>query len=210
MNVVDRGDQFHFLPDSDSLASGEELCAITRFDDGIGLPSSVEVTGLVDGELYTEKIPVTKVTEQADYLPRTWAKLQIDCLVADGADKNKAKIIELSKAMYVMSPFTSLLVLETEEMYKQFNVDRGRKDHWAMYPCPDEIRVVYEPDPSRGWWRAVQMALWFLVLVVAAGARSPFGRRRTTTVHDETLIDLTDAPPLASGVVGEDHERLFW
>jgi len=149
VNVVDRGERFQFLPDSDSLASGEELCAITRFDDGVGLPSSVEITGLVDGELYTEQIPVTKVTEHADYLPRTWAKLQIDRLIAEGAEKNKAKIIELSKAMYVMSPFTSLLVLETEEMYKQFNVDRGRKDHWAMYPCPNEIPVVYEPDPSR-------------------------------------------------------------
>nr|MBC8868299.1 FecR domain-containing protein [Planctomycetota bacterium] len=149
VNVVDRGERFQFLPDSDSLASGEELCAITRFDDGIGLPSSVEVTGLVDGELYTEKIPVAKVTEHADYLPRTWAKFEIDRMIADGAEKNKAKIIELSKAMYVMSPFTSLLVLETEEMYKQFNVDRGRKAHWALYPCPAEIPVVFEPDPSR-------------------------------------------------------------
>jgi len=149
VNVVDRDERFQFLPDSDSLASGEELCAITRFDDGIELPSSVEVTGLVDGELYSEEIPVAKVTERADYLPRIWAKLEIDRLVSDGAEKNKAKIIELSKAMYVMSPFTSLLVLETEQMYQQFNVDRGRKDHWAMYACPDEISVVYEPDTSR-------------------------------------------------------------
>ena len=85
------------------------------------------------------------VAEQADYLPRTWAKLEIDRLVADGAEKNKARIIELSKAMYVMSPFTSLLVLENEEMYAQYHVDRGRKDHWAMYACPERIPVVNEP-----------------------------------------------------------------
>ena len=52
--------------------------------------------------------------------------------------------------MYVMTPFTSLLVLENEAMYKQFKVDRGRKDHWAMYPCPAKIPVVYEPDPTLG------------------------------------------------------------
>ncbi len=63
--------------------------------------------------------------------------------------------------------------------------------------------LTYEQDASRGWWRAVQMLLWFVVLVVAAGARSPFGRRRASTVHDETLIDLTDAPPLTTGVAGE-------
>ena len=45
--------------------------------------------------------------------------------------------------MYVMSPFTSLLVLENEAMYKQFQVDRGRKDHWALYPAPQKIKVVY-------------------------------------------------------------------
>ena len=47
--------------------------------------------------------------------------------------------------MYVMTPFTSLLVLENEDMYTQYKVDRGRKDHWAMYPCPEKIPVVYEP-----------------------------------------------------------------
>ena len=60
----------------------------------------------------------------------------------------RSAIIELSKAMYVMTPFTSLLVLENEEMYKQYKVDRGRKDHWAMYPCPQKIPVVVEEDPS--------------------------------------------------------------
>ena len=58
--------------------------------------------------------------------------------------------------MYVMTPFTSLLVLENDDMYKRFNVDRGRKDHWAMYPAPEKIKVVFEPvegdagDPKKG------------------------------------------------------------
>src|SRR5262249_53091192 len=52
--------------------------------------------------------------------------------------------------------FTSLLVLENEEMYQQYKVDRGRKDHWAMYACPDKIPVVAEDadgqpiDPRKG------------------------------------------------------------
>src|SRR5207245_2855824 len=32
-----------------------------------------------------------------------------------------------------------------DDMYKRFNVDRGRKDHWAMYPAPATIKVVFEP-----------------------------------------------------------------
>ncbi|HSJ90840.1 MAG TPA: glycosyltransferase, partial [Ilumatobacter sp.] len=61
--------------------------------------------------------------------------------------------------------------------------------------------VSYVEDPSRGWWVAAQMVMWVLVLAVAAGARSPFARRRTTAVHDETLIDLDTEPPV--GVAGE-------
>src|SRR5262249_23601750 len=54
-----------------------------------------------------------------------------------------------SKAMYVMTPFTSLLVLENEDLYTQYKVDRGRKDHWAMYAAPQKIPVVYEPEPGQ-------------------------------------------------------------
>lgn len=61
--------------------------------------------------------------------------------------------------------------------------------------------VRYDEDPNRGWWVASQMILWVVVLIVAAGARSPFGRRRGPTVHDETLIDLGAEPPV--GVAGE-------
>jgi hypothetical protein len=62
-------------------------------------------------------------------------------------------------------------------------------------------RLGYAEDVNRGWWIASQMVLWLAVLVMAAGARSPFGRRRTATVHDETLIDFDTEPPL--GVAGE-------
>src|SRR5262249_32363085 len=71
---------------------------------------------------------------------------EIERLLAEDAAKHKQAIIELSKAMYVMSPFTSLLVLESEAMYQQYKVDRGRKDHWAMYDCPEKIDVVAEDE----------------------------------------------------------------
>ncbi|TDT17426.1 GT2 family glycosyltransferase [Ilumatobacter fluminis] len=53
-------------------------------------------------------------------------------------------------------------------------------------------RITYDRDESRGWWTATQLTLWFVVLVVAAGARAPFVRRRSGPAHDETLIDLDE------------------
>ena len=48
----------------------------------------------------------------------------------------------------------------------------------------------YERDQTRSWWLASQLTLWFVVFVVAVGFRASFVRRRATTAHDETLIDL--------------------
>ncbi len=144
----------HFLVDSPSICQGEEICAMTQLpipNPGAAprLPAALVVTGLLDGQPYRQEIPVAAVAGGANYLPRTWAKLEIDRMLAQNSAANEQKIVELSKAMYVMTPYTSLLVLENEDMYKEFKVDRGRKDHWALYPCPETIKVVYELDPTQ-------------------------------------------------------------
>ena len=61
----------------------------------------------------------------------------------------------------------------------------------------------YERDPSRSLWLAVQAVLWIAVLAVGVGAQASFVRRRAANVYDETLIDLTGAPPISVGVAGE-------
>ncbi len=142
-----------FLADGSMVCQGEELWAVARLaaDDGTPLPvpKSVTVRGTIEGRPFAQTLPVRDVAPGAGYLSRTWAKLEIDRLLAAGDAANRPRVVELSKAMYVMSPFTSLLVLENEAMYAQYKVDRGRKDHWAMYPCPPKIPVVYEPDPTQ-------------------------------------------------------------
>jgi ferric-dicitrate binding protein FerR (iron transport regulator)/tetratricopeptide (TPR) repeat protein len=154
VRVVDNGEKMPFLSDAYSLAQGEEICAMGRIDATAKLPKSLSITATLDGKAYVKVFEVKKVAAGAGYLPRTWAKLEIDRLLAAGGEKHKNTIIELSKAMYVMSPYTSLLVLETEEDYKRFKVDRGRKDHWALYrECESRIPngVVYEPVPGDVW-----------------------------------------------------------
>lgn len=152
LKVVDAAEKAVFLTDTIALAQGEEVAAMTRVEGDAPLPEKVVVSGKLDGKPFVRELPVRNVAPGANYLPRSWAKLEIDRLLADGAAKHQKTITALSMAMYVMSPFTSLLVLETEEDYKRFKVDRGRKDHWALYPCPDRIPVVFEPDPNQQAW----------------------------------------------------------
>ncbi len=68
---------------------------------------------------------------------------------------------------------------------------------------PGVGQVAYEQDATRGWWLTVQAVMWLLVLVVASGARSPFARRRTANVVDETLIVLDEPLNDQSYVAGE-------
>jgi hypothetical protein len=69
--------------------------------------------------------------------------------------------------------------------------------------APGSAVLSYERDASRSLWLAVQAVLWIAVLAVGVGSQASFVRRRSATVYDETLIDLTGAPPLAVGVAGE-------
>ncbi|MBW3540110.1 MAG: FecR domain-containing protein [Planctomycetes bacterium] len=145
LNIVDHVQNWKFLNVAENLAHGEELCALARAPQDTPLPESLAVQGLLDGRPVEWTVEVTGAADGAAYLPRTWARLEIDRLLSEDAAAHKQRIIELSQQMYVMSPYTSLLVLESEEMYQQYGVDRGRKDHWALYPAPDRIPVVYEP-----------------------------------------------------------------
>lgn len=150
VRVVDAAEKVAFRADVDALADGELLMAAARLPKGAEMPRKLIVSGLLAGERVTRELTVpNELASAGTYLPRAWAKLEIDALLADDGDKHKQRIIELSKQMYVMSPFTSLLVLENEAMYEQFKVDRGRKDHWALYPAPEKTPVVFEPDPDR-------------------------------------------------------------
>jgi len=143
--VADKAGQATFLAFTNMAAQGEEVCAVARVRSGEPLPEMVAVRGRLNGAAFARDIPVKGAKGNVGHLPRTWAKLEIERLLAEDALKNREAIVGLSKAMYVMTPYTSLLVLENEEMYQQYKVDRGRKDHWALYPCPEKVEVVYEP-----------------------------------------------------------------
>ncbi len=164
VEIRDAAGKVRFLAFNQAIAQGEEIVAVARVvadaasvgadskpmqaASATALPTAIVVKGTLDGKAFERTLPVKFARTKADYLPRTWAKLEIDRLLAANAAKHKDAIVALSKAMYVMTPFTSLLVLENEDQYTQYKVDRGRKDHWALYPLPANIPVIVEPDPD--------------------------------------------------------------
>ena len=137
-------------PSSSVLAAGETLTVTAMSDKS--LPSSIRFQGRVGTELVTKTADVKEAKTDAQYLPRLWAKRHIDELLkSDMSDKEE--IISLSKDFYVVTPHTSLIVLEDDAMYKEYDVQRGRKDHWASYDAPKTIEVIKEPlERNDRWW----------------------------------------------------------
>lgn len=66
------------------------------------------------------------------HLPRTWAQAEIAHLTQTRGAAAKDEIVALSKHYTVMSRHTSLIVLENDAMYREFNVVRAAKgtDKW--------------------------------------------------------------------------------
>ena len=152
------GELPRFLTLAETVVDGDEIVAVTRVGSAIGsthkgtrfaLPTQVRVVGNASGQRFEQVLPLGAARPDADYLPRIWARLEIDRLTASAPVKNRAAIVQLSRSMMVMSPFTSLLVLESDDMEKQYRVEGGRKDRWATYRCPERIDVVFEPLPGQ-------------------------------------------------------------
>lgn len=137
-------------PSSRLLAAGETL-SVTAMCAG-ELPAEVQFRGRIAGKPFETSVKVEGAKKGASYLPRLWAKRHIDELLKSSMS-SKEEIIALSRDFYVVTPYTSLIVLEDDAMYEQYGVERGRKDHWAEYDAPQQIEVVREPiDWNRWGW----------------------------------------------------------
>jgi len=138
-------------PSARALADGETLFVVGRTQGD--LPASLVLRGTVGSEPFARRYDLDCARTDGEFIPRLWAKRHIDELLKSGPE-HRGEVVRLSKHYYVMTPYTSLIVLENEKMYKEFKVERGRKDHWALYPAPKTIKVVKEPvDWSRwSWW----------------------------------------------------------
>ena len=141
-------------PSSRTLAAGETLSVVARC---ARQPATLTVTGKLNGKKWRVQTSLDKAQPQAEYIPRFWAKRHLDELLKSGPE-HKDEIVRLSKQYYVVTPHTSLIVLEDDAMYAKYQVERGRKDHWALYPAPKEIPVVKEPlnDRRWAWWGNLQ------------------------------------------------------
>ncbi len=110
------------------LAAGRQQLVLGRY-----LPGKAEAKGriLVTGTRNGEKLQFsTELTLPAadagnSFLPRFWARRRIEYLLSQGASEPvRAEIIDLSARFGIMTPYTSFLVLASDEERERYGLKR--------------------------------------------------------------------------------------
>ena len=116
-------------PDSlPNLPAGTQQILVGRY-----LPQGEEQAGeiVITGERGGERVSFNSRLKLADaetgnsFIPRLWARAHLDQLLEEGTSTLvQDQIIALSEEFHIITPYTSLLVLETDEDRERFGVKR--------------------------------------------------------------------------------------
>jgi ferric-dicitrate binding protein FerR (iron transport regulator) len=111
-----------------SVRAGQELLVAARLERE-DVRGDVVLRGVVAGQAFEQRYPVELTISRSAgnaFVPRQWASKTIEALELAGRGADVPRIVALSKGFGVMSRHTSLLVLESEAMFRAFGVDRAR------------------------------------------------------------------------------------
>jgi Mg-chelatase subunit ChlD len=114
-----------------TIRAGQEVLLVGRMDAD-RVQGDLVLRGTVAGRPFEQRYAVDLVPTEAAgnrFVPRLWAAQRIEQLQLSGRGEERARIVALSKAFGVLSRHTSLLVLESEAMFRAFRVDRREASH---------------------------------------------------------------------------------
>lgn len=111
-----------------NLSAGKQQILIGRYlPQGEDQTGEIVVTGQRGDETvrYASRISLADAEEGNSFVPRLWARAHLDQLLQQGSSQEiKDDIIALSEEFHIITPYTSLLVLETDEDRERFGVKR--------------------------------------------------------------------------------------
>lgn len=109
-----------------NLRLGQALTVVGRMAGFEG--GKIRIEGSLAGEPYRFVEPATlPASPNNPLVPRLWAERTISELSAEGSEAAERRIVSLSRRHQVLSPFTSLLVLEDDRMFAEFGIARSQR-----------------------------------------------------------------------------------
>jgi len=122
--LVAPGGAIVFPSTAATMFNGDEIVAVMKTPVDAQLPPSIKLTGKLYGKDYSQDVSLVAAVP-TDRVAQRWARQQL--AVLEAADGDKAEIVAMSTEFGVMSKYTSLLVLENDEAYKQYQIERKQQ-----------------------------------------------------------------------------------
>lgn len=114
-----------------NLAAGTQQIIVGRYlPTGDNQTGEMIVTGNRGGEpvRYAARVQLKGAENSNSFIPRLWARAHLDQLLQQGTSELvKDEIIGLSEEFHIITPYTSLLVLESDADRERFGVTRRYK-----------------------------------------------------------------------------------
>ncbi len=106
-----------------TLYEGDELTALIHTPAGEPAPTSVTLTGDVDGTPVRQEVTLASVADVRGVAQR-WAVYHLAAL--DDADAPREELVKASQELGVLSRVTSLLVLDSDLAYQKYKIERRK------------------------------------------------------------------------------------
>ncbi|MEI8381847.1 MAG: VIT domain-containing protein [Planctomycetota bacterium] len=111
-----------------NVAAGTQQILVGRYlPEGKDQSGEIVVTGMRGNEKvkYAAKVSLKDAEKGNSFIPRLWARAHLDHLLAQGTSSQvREDIIRLSEEFHIITPYTSLLVLESDADRERFGVKR--------------------------------------------------------------------------------------
>lgn len=111
-----------------NVPAGTQQIMLGRYlPEGKDQVGEVVVTGTLEGKpvRFSTRVALRDAEEGNSFIPRLWARMHLDSLLEQGTSTAvRDEIIALSEEYHIITPYTSLLVLETDADRERFRVKR--------------------------------------------------------------------------------------
>jgi Flp pilus assembly protein TadD/quercetin dioxygenase-like cupin family protein len=123
-----------FVSSAGKLSRGQEVTLLARTHHP--LPDSVTVSGELAGKPFSRSYRLSARTgRDYAYVPTLWARRYLSTLLGADLQRNRGVIIRLGVDYALMTPFSSFLVLESEDAYRRSGIQRRQRDPiWGLVP----------------------------------------------------------------------------
>ncbi|MGI8978782.1 MAG: VIT domain-containing protein [Pirellulaceae bacterium] len=181
-----------------NLPLGMQQIVLGRYlPEGKDQTGEVIVTGTLAGKevSYRAAVPLKDAEQGNSFIPRLWARMHLDELLAQGTSQAvQDEIINLSEEYHLMTPYTSLLVLESDADRERFKVKRrfqmrDGERFFADAKDKAQYELVQQQMRLAGNWRT-QLRNRVLADLARLGRNPQFFERRSNRLSE--LASLGD------------------